>query len=240
MPVSSVATLHYTSVTVTGATILTIAATPSSVMRGICNAVASWLFSKASMIKYHSGEGVVRDIKKAAYWYEKSAEQGNKDAQYNLGCLYAMSDGENRDMVKAAYWWRKAGEQGVVSSQINLGTYYDAGVDTLKDDKKAFYWWEKAAKQGDADSQFNTGNNYYNGEGVEQNTSKAIEWLEKAARQGHKNAAKNLEIIKSRENFRKGREDLSKMLDNITPAADAEKEAKEAAAKKTQQKKKKK
>ena len=33
---------------------------------------------------YENGNGIVKDIDQAIYWYEKSAEQGNQDAQNKL------------------------------------------------------------------------------------------------------------------------------------------------------------
>ena len=33
---------------------------------------------------YENGEGIIKDIDKAIYWYEKSAKQGDQDAQAKL------------------------------------------------------------------------------------------------------------------------------------------------------------
>ncbi|MCC8020790.1 MAG: sel1 repeat family protein, partial [Akkermansia sp.] len=38
---------------------------------------------------YENGYGVERDMKEAAHWYRKAAEQGNAEAQYRLGVCYA-------------------------------------------------------------------------------------------------------------------------------------------------------
>jgi uncharacterized protein len=38
---------------------------------------------------YDNGRGVKQDYKKAIEWYEKSANQGNTKAQFNLGIMYA-------------------------------------------------------------------------------------------------------------------------------------------------------
>jgi len=37
---------------------------------------------------YGSGAGVAKDEKEAVKWYTKSAEQGNANAQFNLGVCY--------------------------------------------------------------------------------------------------------------------------------------------------------
>ena len=37
---------------------------------------------------YEFGTGVEKDEQKAAEWYQKAAEQGDVQAQYNLGVCY--------------------------------------------------------------------------------------------------------------------------------------------------------
>ena len=42
---------------------------------------------------YAYGVGVEQDYAKAAAWYERASEQGNADAQNNLGVMYAEGKG---------------------------------------------------------------------------------------------------------------------------------------------------
>ena len=46
--------------------------------------------------------------------YRKAAKQGDADAQYNLGVLYADGRGVRQDHAEAVRWYRKAAEQGLV------------------------------------------------------------------------------------------------------------------------------
>ena len=39
------------------------------------------------VVMYDGGEGVTQDKEKAVQWYQKAAEQGHADAQYNLGMI---------------------------------------------------------------------------------------------------------------------------------------------------------
>ena len=55
---------------------------------------------------YQHGEGVDKDPKKAAEWYQQAAERGHPSAQYNLGGMYLRGDGVEKDLVMA-YFWRK-------------------------------------------------------------------------------------------------------------------------------------
>ncbi len=49
------------------------------------------------------------------------AEQGNAEAQYNLGLMYAKGQGVPQDYAAAVNWWRKAAEQGYADAQNILG-----------------------------------------------------------------------------------------------------------------------
>ena len=52
--------------------------------------------------------GVEQSYSKAAYWWEKAAEQGHGDAQFNIGVCYYNGDGVEQSKTKAIYWFRKA------------------------------------------------------------------------------------------------------------------------------------
>jgi TPR repeat protein len=62
---------------------------------------------------YDHGEGTLTDKKQAFYWYKKSAEQGNAEAQYNLGNMYFNGDGTLKDKKQTAFWIRKSYENGL-------------------------------------------------------------------------------------------------------------------------------
>src|SRR5436190_6049937 len=67
--------------------------------------------------------------------YEKAAEQGNANAQYNLALCY--KNGVEKDEQKAIEWYQKAAEQGYASAQNNLGWCYQHGTGVEKDEQKA-------------------------------------------------------------------------------------------------------
>jgi len=55
------------------------------------------------------------------------AEQGNADAQYNLGIMYDNGYGVPQDYAEAVRWYRLAAEQGYAKAQFVLGVMYDNG-----------------------------------------------------------------------------------------------------------------
>ena len=86
---------------------------------------------------------------------KEKAEQGNADAQYDLGLIYAYGRGVPQDDNETAKWLRKAGEQGNVSAQNDLGVAYAHGTGVPRDEMEAVKWFRKAAEQGYANAQFN-------------------------------------------------------------------------------------
>jgi TPR repeat protein len=98
---------------------------------------------------YHNGDGVPKDMAKAAEWCGKAAAQGDAKAQYNLGDCYYNGDGVPEDKAKAAEWWGKAAAQGDANAQFKLGVCYYSGDGVPEDKAKAAEWYGKAAAQGD-------------------------------------------------------------------------------------------
>jgi hypothetical protein len=75
-------------------------------------------------------KGVRQDYAEAEKWYRLAAEQGNQgnaEAQYNLGAMYSNGDGVPQDDAEKLKWYRLAAEQGNAEAQYNLGLMYANG-----------------------------------------------------------------------------------------------------------------
>ena len=57
---------------------------------------------------YDNGEGIPQDYAQALTWYRKAADQGNADAQNNLGVMYEDGHGVSQDYVQAHMWYNLA------------------------------------------------------------------------------------------------------------------------------------
>ena len=125
-----------------------------------------------------------RDHAEAVRWYRKAAEQGQADAQHNLGAMHGNGKGVKQSPAEAARLYRKAAEQGHAGTQYNLGVAYANGRGVEQDHTTAVRWYRKAAEQGDADAQQNLGVMYENGEAVKRDHTEAVLWFQKAADQG--------------------------------------------------------
>ena len=97
---------------------------------------------------YQNGFGVPKDAAQAAYWYRKSAEQGEPSAQFILGVMYSNGTGVPKDAVQAVFWLRKSANQGHDAGQSGLSLMYYRGDGVPKDLVIAYMWVNLAAAQG--------------------------------------------------------------------------------------------
>ena len=71
------------------------------------------------------------------------AEQGNAEAQYDLGSMYANGQGVQQDYAEAVKWYSKAADQGLAHAQHNLGVMYRAGQGVPQDYAEALKWFAR-------------------------------------------------------------------------------------------------
>ncbi len=83
---------------------------------------------------------VIRDLR-------LRAEQGDTDAQTDLGTMYLKGLGVPQDYAKAVQWFQKAAEQGFVQAQAVLGTMYGQGLGVPQDFVQAHKWLNLAASR---------------------------------------------------------------------------------------------
>jgi len=119
------------------------------------------------------------------------AEQGDADAQYNLGLMYDKGHGVAQDYKEAMKWYRKAAEQGDAYAQYYLGFMYRDGHGVIQDYKEMLKWYRKAAEQGHAAAQITLGYMYRDGHGVAQDYVQAHKWFNIASANGNKSGSEN-------------------------------------------------
>jgi hypothetical protein len=114
-----------------------------------------------------------------------SAEQGNAEAQRNLGLIHGLGqEGVSQNLNEAHRWFRNAAEQGDAQSQGFLGVMYANGLGLTQDYGEALKWLTKAAEQGNASAERNLAMINSNGFGVKRDLGKAGYWYSKAASHG--------------------------------------------------------
>jgi TPR repeat protein len=88
------------------------------------------------------------DYASAFVEFSELAEQGDMDAQYNLGLMYNKGEGVIQDYAAAVTWYSKSAEQGYAPAQFNLGHLYLNGSGVAQDYAAAAAWYTLAAEQG--------------------------------------------------------------------------------------------
>jgi TPR repeat protein len=100
----------------------------------------------ASEITVGESYAGAKDLKQAAEWYRRAADQGSIPAELRLATLYRDGGkGFLRDMAQAAGWYAKAAEQGDVTAQAAIGVLYSIGQGVPRNDVEAYYWLGMAA-----------------------------------------------------------------------------------------------
>ena len=135
------------------------------------------------------------DFKTALAEWMPLAEQGNANAQRNLGLMYDNGDGVQENDKTAVKWYTLAAEQGLDQAQSNLGLMYENGIGVQENHEIAVKWYTLAAEQGLDQAQSNLGFMYYNGKGVTQDYETSAKWYALAAEQGNSKAKENLSIL---------------------------------------------
>ncbi len=172
-------------------------------------------------VSFLEGMGVERDLERAIFWFQESADRDHSPALYNLGILYQEGKFVAQDHERAFGYFLNAGRRGLPEAQMSLGWLYEGGLGTVKDLSEAVYWYQRAATYGKAadrsrsyyeknllghrdqqylygnmDAQFLLGKLFEEGnEEVAPDLEMAVEWYEDAAVRGDGASASRLAIL---------------------------------------------
>lgn len=118
-----------------------------------------------------------KDYSTAFDLFSALAEQGNSEAQANLGLMYELGQGTKKDFGEAFKWYLLAAEQGTAWAQTNLAGAYLNGRGPKKDDHEAAKWLRRAAVQGSTRAQEALGSLYNHGRGIPKDSKEAADWM---------------------------------------------------------------
>lgn len=123
-------------------------------------------------------------LKRALFWYQKAADNGNTAAMNNLANMYYAGQTIPKDHEKAYNLYFKAAKRGDAVAQFNISMMYYNGEYVKQSDKETLSWLTLAAKAGLAIAQVRLGTFYREGYSlVNQNYKKALYWYYEAAKQ---------------------------------------------------------
>lgn len=133
----------------------------------------------------HRGMGCHGKCREGRPFTRLSADQGNKVAQFNLGCFYASGEGVVKDLIEACRFFRLSADQGDASAQYNLGLSYEFGRGITKNMAEAIHLYTLSSNQGDVDAQLKLAYCYRHGRGVEQDMLTALDLCHLSSDKGH-------------------------------------------------------
>lgn len=116
------------------------------------------------------------------------AQQGDGNAQINLGFMYDYGYGVDQDTGRAAHWYRQSAEGGLAVAQFNLALMYAEGRGVEQSPVRASYWFQRAAAQGQADAQYALARHLQEVMALPRQSEAVQGWLRRAAAQGHSEA----------------------------------------------------
>jgi TPR repeat protein len=95
------------------------------------------------------------------------AEQGDAEAQLQMGMRYAEGDGVIQNDKEAARWFALAAKQGLAEAQYRYGLVLLQGRGVVQDYKSGFSWIENPAQRGHAKAQYRLGELYRYGTAID-------------------------------------------------------------------------
>lgn len=109
--------------------------------------------------------GSEADKAEAARWFLAAANQGDPEAQTDIGYLYSVGSGVARDPERAFMWFQRAAAEGYAPAQTDLGTMLVKGDGVKQDLPAALNWYRQAAAVGFAPAEVYLGILYAKREG---------------------------------------------------------------------------
>ena len=174
------------------------------------------------------GLGTEQNDTEAFKWFEKSAIEGNKFAQFSLANLYYYGNGTDQSYEQAYHWYMKAAQQGQPYAAYAIAQMYANGEAVEKNDVQAQNYYKQALagfqkleadEQADDNLFYKMGRMFKLGLGTDVDIPKSIEYYKQGANLGNKNALRTmaLEYIAG-ENIE---QDIDKGIEMLTELADS-------------------
>jgi len=117
------------------------------------------------------------------------ADEGNVEAQFCVGRLYANGFGVAMDDALALKYYGLAATGGHAEAQYNLGVMHANGWGVSMNDVSALEYYRLAANRGYAPALAALGFSYKHGAGIEKDYVQAVMWFDIAAQRGDYTAA---------------------------------------------------
>lgn len=134
---------------------------------------------------YATGLGTEQSDTEALAWFTKAAEEGDADAQNNLGVIYAKG-GTKATREQAIKWYLEAARRGHRGAQQNLVALNNDNLERKVAAPASAELVQMKAYEGEPVYQFLFGISFLVGNGSQEvDEYAAVNWIQKAADQGY-------------------------------------------------------
>lgn len=145
-----------------------------------CSLLATIASPAYASVKEGVDAWMAGDYPRAVGEWRVPAQNGDPDAQFNLGQAYKLGRGVQADQVIALDWYRKAAMANHEQAQATLGlTLFQSG---RRDE--AMTWLKKAADHGEPRAQYVVGTAYFNGDSLPKDWAQAYALMTRAKAAG--------------------------------------------------------
>jgi TPR repeat protein len=142
-----------------------------------------------------NGYRVPFDAPAGMRWLRLAAAQGNHEACFELGRLYARGIGVSKDPGEAVRWYQLAAASpspSMVLPQFHLGCMHASGDGVAVNKEEAVRWFLTAAERGHPRAMLFLALALLNGDGVPEDPSAAHRWMRLSAEKGDSTACFHL------------------------------------------------
>lgn len=134
---------------------------------------------------YCNGErGLEKDIAESNRWFLMAANNGNDEAQFQIGVKYDYGIGVRKSHKEALKWFMRAASKENIRALYTTGRCYYYGDGVRVDENMAFYYLRRSAERGYMPAMYMVGDfyctGYYRSNAVDKDDEQAVKWYKKA------------------------------------------------------------
>jgi len=144
------------------------------------------------------GQGVPRNMRKAAQWREVAAARNHATSAYELGKWYMRGEGNlDIDPVRSKRFFEQAAELGETRAFVYLGELHGGHSDLLLDYPVAAEWYRRAGETGDAKALFKLAELHERRQLDDADMALALALYEAAAKGGYERGRERAERLRA-------------------------------------------
>lgn len=138
------------------------------------------MFNLANFYQYDRGS-LKKQPLEAFKWFEKAADKGHPNGQFNVAFAYRRGQGVEKDFSKALDYYNRAAAQGSGHAMFSIGEMHESGEGVDKNIDQAINWYRKASDKNIWQASLKLGKLFVYGKETPKNLLAAENYLKKAS-----------------------------------------------------------